>query len=286
MILDLFKKKEPEFDPAAREVLDQAARQRSKMELSFEDSVSSLRGIYCSVQKIGKGCIHLDVLGANPQGNYKGKIFRCFFKIQEGTKASEYYVLRASVQDTYRTQGGDITFVASLLGKIERSQRRKSLRIRPDLDWLAELMVWAGGKRANPQDGQFLLNIGELREGKSCRLENISAGGIGLFLDRRFCFQQDFYPNRYDELTFFMRFTHDVRNQPRELWLSGRIVRLNMDAVTKDLGLGVEFQFVALPVAEKAAALWQPVKENAAEELVSRFFEWHVFLCRERGIPV
>jgi len=75
-----------------------------------------------------------------------------------------------------------------------------------------------------------------------------------------------------------------MRNQPRELWLSGRTVRLIEDRVSKDLDIGLEFRHVGRHDAEAGEVLWEPVRDNVAEELMTRIFEWHAALFRERGV--
>ncbi|MBN8838939.1 MAG: hypothetical protein J0I25_01895 [Sphingomonadales bacterium] len=63
MILDLFKKKGPSLDEAGSAALEQALAQRAKMDLVFEEGVTTLTGLSCSLSAIGKDSLRLDVYG-------------------------------------------------------------------------------------------------------------------------------------------------------------------------------------------------------------------------------
>ena len=283
MILDLFKKKNTTLDPASREVLEQAQLQRSKMDLVFEQTVTTLAGLSCSVNVIGKESMALDVYGLNKPGNFSGRYFSCYFRIREGKIGVGFHSFRAKVLEVRQAKNGGVVFVASLPQRVDRSQRRRSMRVRPQLDWFEELMFWNGAKLGNPEREDILLGLKELRQARLCRLENMSAGGVGLHFEREFCRQSQFCPSVRDEFTLYLRFAQDMRNQPRELWFSGKAVRVQEDPVSKDLDVGVEFRFVGRKPAAGGEMEWASVQDNVAEELISRVFEWHASICRERG---
>lgn len=283
MILDLFKKKKSPLDPAHREVLEQAQLQRSKMDLVFEESVTSITGLSCAVNTIGQQSMALDVYGLTKPGNFSGRYFSCYFRIREGKTGFAFHSFRAKVLEVRQAKNGGIVFVVSLPSGVDRSQRRRSMRVRPDLGWFEELMFWRGAKLQNPEKDAILLGLNELRQGKLCRLENISAGGVGLHLEREFCRQSQFCPSMHDEFTVYLRFAQDMRNQPRELWFTGKAVRVSEDPVTRDTDIGVEFRHVGRKPATDEEMEWVSVQENVAEELITRIFEWHAAICRERA---
>lgn len=283
MILDLFKKKESSLDAASQEVLDQAMGQRSKMDIVFEGNVTTLKGLSCALNTVGKESLFLDVYGIDKPGNFAGRYFSCYFRIREGKAGVGFYGFRSKVEAVRQAKNGGIVFVASLPARVERSQRRRSMRVRPELSWFDEIMFWKGAKLDAPDEDKILLGLRELNQGKLCRLENMSAGGVGLHLDREFCRQSEFCPNTQDEFTLYIRFAQDIRNQPRELWLSGRAVRVLEDHVSKDLDIGVEFKSVGRKNPASGEIEWIAIQDNVAEELITRVFEWHAALCRERG---
>lgn len=283
MIFDLFKKsKDESLDAASREVLDQALGQRSKMDVEFEQEATSLSGLTCAINTIGKDILYLDVYGLDKPGSFTGKYFSCYFRIREGKAGVGFYGFRTRVREVRTAKNGGIVFVVSLPAKVERSQRRHSMRVRPMLGWFEEILLWGGAQKSNPAKDDILVGFRELRQGKLCRLENISAGGIGLYFARQFCLHAKFCPSASDHYTLYLRFAQEVRNQPRELWLSGRTARLLEDRVTKDLDLGLEFTHVGRLTPDAGEMQWLAIQDYVAEELMTRVFEWHAALARER----
>jgi hypothetical protein len=283
MILDLFKKKGSGLDAASREVLEQALGQRSKMEMVFEDDSTSIKGLDCAINTIGQDAIYLDVYGINKPGNFSGRAITCFFRIREGKAAVGFYAFRTTVQSVRQTKSGGIVFIVSVPSRVERSQRRRSMRVRPDLGWFEKLHFWRGLKRAATEADRILLGLPELKQGKVVRLENLSAGGVGLHFSREFCQQSQFCPSKGDEFTLHIRFAQEARNQPREVWLTGRAVRALEDRVTRDVSVGVEFNHVGRGDPAGGEMNWAPIQENVAEELMTRVFEWHSAMARDRA---
>jgi len=283
MILDLFKKKGSTLDQASSEVLDQALVQRAKMDLVFEETVTTLRDLSCALNTLGQDRLYLDLYGVKQADSFTGRFFSCYFRIREG-KSVGFYGFRSKVLAVRQAKNGGIVLESALPAKVERSQRRRSMRVRADLGWFENIQVWQGAKLSQPDNGQAMLGLELLRQGKLCRLENLSAGGLGLHFDRQFCLKTAFCPRGGEEYTLLLHFREEVRNQPKELWLSGRTVRLVEDRVSKDLDLGLEFQHTGRFDAESGEVLWEPVRDNVAEELMTRIFEWHAALFRERGV--
>jgi len=284
MILDLFKKKDSSLDSTAREVLEQAIAQRAKMDLVFEQAVTSIKGLSCALNTIGRDSLFLDIYGINKPGNFSEKYFNCYFRIREGKAGVGFYGFRSKVETVRQASNGGIVFVASLPARVDRSQRRRSMRVRPELAWFDEIQFWNGAKLGETETDKILLGLGELKQGKLCRLENISAGGVGLHLDREFCRQSEFCPAINDEFTLYIRFAQDIRNQPRELWLTGKAVRVLEDHISKDLDIGVEFRAVGRISPTTGTMEWITIQDNVADELITRVFEWHAALCRDRGV--
>lgn len=283
MILDLFKKKAAPLDKASAEILDQAMVQRARMDMEFDSGTTNLKGLSCALNSIGAHTLLLDVYGLKAPGHFTGATFTCHFRIREGRAGVGYFGFRTQVESVRQAKSGGIVFVVSVPSKVERSQRRRSMRVRPALSWFEELLIWRGEKLFMTGQEDILAGLKEFSQGQVCRLENMSAGGLGLHLKNEFCKQSEFRPVMGEPFTFYMRFAQELRNQPRELWLSGRAVRLLEDRVTRDVDLGLMFDSVGRRAPEGGEMLWMPIEENVAEELLTRVFEWHAELCRSRA---
>jgi len=283
MILDLFKKKDSALDRASREALEQAVEQRSRMDLVFEKDVTTIKGLSAAVNTVRKDLLVLDVYGLKQGGALAGKYFSCYFRIREGKAGVGFYSFRARVLEARQTANGGLAFLSSLPVRVDRAQRRKSMRVRPELSWFEAVMLWKGAKRVGPERSEAVFGLTELRQGKLCRMENMSAGGVGFHIDREFCRKSAFCPSMNDEFTVYLRFSQEVRNQPREIWLSGKVVRLVEDRVSKDLELGLEFTHLGRNSQITGQMEWPAIRDNVAEELITRVFEWHAAITRERA---
>lgn len=284
MIFDLFKRKTSPLDAHSRDVLDQALAQRAKMDMEFPPEITSLRDLSCALSSVGDTQLILDVYGIrDPAERFVGAPAHCHFRIREGKGSTGFYAFTARVTRTAQGKNGALFFVTSLPDKVERSQRRRSLRLRPQAAWFADLRLWPGDDAFMAPDTPPILGFSDLRHTTRCRLENLSAGGMGLFLAREFYLARSFIAVPQDLVTLHIRFAQPMRNQPAELWLIARIVRVQEDPVTRDLSLGMEFEQVGTPRTDGSIPMAE-VEGNVVAEMSERLFEWHLQQNRERGL--
>ncbi|GAB6038366.1 hypothetical protein JCM15519_29250 [Fundidesulfovibrio butyratiphilus] len=284
MIFDLFKRKASSLDDHSREVLDQALAQRAKMDMEFPPEVTTLKGLSCALSGVGENQLVLDVYGIKePAARFVGAQVHCHFRIREGKGNTGFFAFTVQVTRTALGKNGALFFVTTLPDKVERSQRRKSLRMRPEAAWFSDLRLWPGDDAFQTPDAPPLLRFADLRQTALCRLENFSAGGMGLFVTRRLSQERGFTPAPDSLVTVYIRFAEPMRNQPEQLWLTARIVRAQMDPVTRDISVGLEFERVGTPRADGSIPMAE-VKDNVVGEMSERLFEWHLRQNRERGL--
>lgn len=283
MILDLFKKKTSPLDAAALAVLEQAIAQRAKMDIEFEEGVTGIKGLSCVLTSLAGGALRLDVYGISRPGNFTGHSFDCYFRIREGRMGTGFYTFSTTVQQVRQLKHGGIEFLAAMPVKLARSQRRRSVRVRPDLSWFEELAIHKGPPGAQDDPASLLASLATLGAGRGCRLVNLSAGGLGLHFERQFCLESGYVPALGGECTVHLRFVEEVRNQPKDVWLTGRVARAEEDPVSRDVDAGLEFTQVGLRPGPEEPVRWKPVAENVVEEIIHRLFELHAAMCRERA---
>lgn len=284
MIFDLFKRKESTLDPHSREVLDQALAQRAKMDMEFPPEITTLKGLSCALSSVGENQLILDVYGLREPGDrFVGAPAHCHFRIREGKGSMGFFAFSVRVTRTALGKNGALFFVTTVPDKVERSQRRRSLRMRPEADWFKDLRLWPGDAAHQTPDEPPLIALADLGKGKLCRMENVSAGGMGLFLAREFHQRQGFTPVTDSFVTVYVAFAEPMRNQPGELWLTARIVRVQSDPVTRDLSIGLEFERVGTPHPDGTIPMSE-VTDNVVAEMSERLFEWHLKQNRERGL--
>jgi len=281
MILDLFKRKDAPLDSVSREVLNQAALQRAKMDLVFDAQVTSLKGLSCALNTVGKASLTLEVYGLEKPGAFTGKELTCYFRIREG-KSVGFFGFNTRVEKVYTGKNGGLFFVAALPRRVDRSQRRRSLRVHPDMAWVGDVVIWSG---AGHEDLELAPIVAEFKDfrGKNCRVENLSAGGMGIHFPRSFCRATGLCPLLGNAYTVQLFFTQEMRNQPQTLWFEAKAVRVVDDPISRDQSLGLEFTRVASRRGEDGGLVWRLIEDNVADELMERVFAWHTYLLRERG---
>ncbi len=286
MILDMFKKKNQGPDDTSRLTLEQCQIQRARVDMVFEEGTTSIRELHCGLNTIAAGTLLLDVFGITGPGHFTGRAVTCYFRIRESKGATGFFACHTVIQDVRQTANGAIVMRVAMPSVVERSQRRRSVRVRVNLDWFQDFAVWRGELAHVPDPGSALLRIQDLKTPSASRLENISAGGLGMHLTRELRVRTSFAPIPREIFAIHMRFTQEMRNQPMALWFLARAVRILEDKISRDMDLGLEFVHVALPPAQDSpdqAFAWRHVEDNVTEELMQRVFAWHTTLFRERA---
>ncbi len=281
MILDLFKRKDSPIDPVSREVLNQAMRQRAKMDMVFDAKVTSIKGLSCALNNMDNSSLTLEVYGLDKPGAFGGKLVDCYFRIREG-KSVGYFGFNTRIERASTGKNGGIFFTASMPQRVDRSQRRRSLRVHPDMAWLEDIVVWRDIGHSSFEHATIIAARKDFT-GKGCRVENVSAGGMGLFFPRAFCREAGACPLLGDAYTVHLLFNQEMRNQPMGVWFEAKAARVVDDPITRDQSLGLEFIRVASTRGDDGGLSWRLVEDNVAGELMERVFSWHTFLLRERG---
>lgn len=281
MILDLFKRKNTSIDPASLEILNQATLQRAKMDMVFDAKVTSIKGLSCALNNVGESSLTLEVYGLEKIGAFEGRSVACFFRIREG-KSVGFFGFTTRIDRVYTGKSGAIFFTAAMPQRVDRSQRRRSLRVHPDMSWLEDIVIWDGIGHATLEEAQIVAESEAFKK-KGCRVENISAGGIGLYFPRAFCRNTGLCPMLGNAYTVHLLFTQEMRNQPMGVWFESKAVRVVDDPISRDQRLGLEFIRVASKQGQGGGLSWKLIEDNVSDELMERVFSWHTFLLRERG---
>jgi len=148
--------------------------------------------------------------------------------------------------------------------------------------WLEDIRIWNGVGHANLESTPAAVELKDFTE-RNCRVENLSAGGIGLHFARAFCRDSGQCPLLGHAYTLHLVFNQEMRNQPQAVWFEAKAVRVVDDPVSRDQSLGLEFIRVASRPEQGGGLSWRLVEDNVAEELAERMFAWHTHLLRERG---
>lgn len=263
----------------AREALIRAQIQRAKVDIAFDSAESTLSGLAANVAEVNANTLVLDLFGVERPGGLAGKRINAFFRVRDGGAHALSCMFSARIVEAVQGAVGTVRIVLPLPVRLDHAQRRKSLRLRPRAEWFEGIRFWRG----QTPEGSPFADKADMGRGDRLRLGDISAGGLRLYVARAFARERDFDPVLGERLTFHLHFAQEMRNQPQEVWLAGRVVRCLQDPVDRSLDLGVEFERSGTVRQPGGPVTWTEAAENVVQDLAERLFAWHTVLFRERG---
>lgn len=291
MVLGLFRKTGASREDAEKRrhiaaVLDCAMAQRSKIHLQFDEKATSLTGLTAIVVQLAASDLVLELGGvSNLQQRFVGQPVTCFFKIveREHRQRETFYSFDTTILTVRPQTGAPPRLALALPERLRVAQRRKSLRLRPDLERFSHLALWKHGAGdcfdpAQPTVGR------EQFEAREAVLENFSAGGLRLGLGKALLRARNLDPQKGDRFILFFTFAEDLPRLRREYWLVGRINNIRPDPVSGDVAFGLEFIANGVRQEESCKVVWQRIDDNVVDDLAQRLYQWHLELYRDKGL--
>lgn len=290
MVLDLFKKRKPakEEEEARRRVatiIDAAIAQRSKIHIRFDESATAITSVSGTIMVADGGAMVMDLSGIGGlKDSFIGQPIECFFRLMDRDNRNReiFYTFHTKILRIRQTGTGQ-QIAVNLPFSIDGSQRRKSLRLKPELQKFSHLAFWkydsSGGFDINKPHiahQHFKQNL--------ALLDNVSAGGMRLFLRKIILKEQQLALQKGDRFIVFLTFAEEVAKLRREYWLVVKINNIRTDQVSGDITLGMEYIANGERQAESGKIAWNKVGDNVIDDLAQRIYHWHLALYRERGL--
>ncbi|MBF0480582.1 MAG: hypothetical protein HQK82_02780 [Desulfovibrionaceae bacterium] len=267
------------------ELLGLALAQRAAMHLVFDNEVTGIRNLSCALTRFDANAIELELASLKGAGQrWLGEAVTCYFKIVENkTKAREiFHAFRSSVLGAGPGGRESVLITIKTPESIGRDQRRKSLRMTPDMADFAAVAVWPydGSGSFDPCSPRLILS--DFKDA-NVRLVNISAGGMQLAVKNAVLRRFDPGFKKGNRLIMFLQVTGDVSAIADECWLIAKAGSVCEDFVTKDVSVGLEFigQGRVDPLTRKVA--WKKVLDNVLEGVATWTHHWHLEMYRENG---
>lgn len=291
MVLGLLRKqKANKEDDTGRQrvadILDAALAQRSKLSIRFDTAASSLTGVTGQILSMDGGLLVLELDGvAQLTPKFIGQNIVCFFRIVERQDRHReiFYSFTVAIRNIRQSKTDALLVATDLPATVDGTQRRKSLRVPPDLEKFSHLAFWkydssGGFDIANPT-----VCLQQFRDTLAV-LENISAGGLRLAIRRDVLQQQRLTPKKGDRFIVFFTFAADDSRLRNEYWLVAKANNVRLDPVSGDVTLGLEFIANGTRQPDSNKIAWGKVDDNVIEDLAQRLYEWYLTLYRDRGL--
>lgn len=290
MVLDLFKKRNPaKEENEARQrvaaIIEDAVGQRSKVHIRFDESVTAITGVTGTILAADGGAMVLELSGIGAlKDHFIGQPIECFFRLidRENRNREIFYTFQTKILRIRQVATGP-QIAVNFPSTIDGSQRRKSLRLRPDLQKFSHLAFWkydaSGGfdiTKPHVTHQHFKQNF--------ALLENVSAGGMRLTIRRPVLKEQQLALQKGDRFIVFFTFAEELAKLRQEYWLVVKINNIRPDQVTGDVNLGMEYVAHGERQAESGKIAWHKVDDNVIDDLAQRIYHWHLALYRERGL--
>ena len=267
-----------------RRLLEEALAQRSRCHLKLPQAIVGLKEIDCAILEASTRGLLLESVGKAAAGpHWVGQPVKGYFQVVLRRKSLEeiFYTFDSHIQAAASSPAGLARLRLTEPEALVFGQRRKSLRLEPDLDRLAAAFFWRYDRKAG-----FCLDTPALRSGDfhngAARLANLSAGGLCLTLRATLARERDLPTTRGDRLVLHLELREPRATTATDFLLVAKVSHFALDRVSQNLSLGLEFLAEGVIDPKTGKMRWQPVANNAIPRLVDILYLWHLDHHRER----
>jgi len=291
MVLDLLRKKKSSKEEELERrrnaaILDLAMVQRSKVHIKFDPTTTNITGVSGSVMALNGAGLVLELSGvANLKERFVGQKISCFLKIveREDRHREIFYNFETTILRIRQHPDKLPQIAVSFPDALHGAQRRKSLRMKPDIQYFSHIAAWKYDASGGFNMAKPTVAHGHFKNNQAL-LENISAGGLRLLLRRALIKEQSLAPQKGDRFIVFFTFAETAPKLRDEYWLVCKINNIQLDPVAGDVTLGLEFIASGLRQTESGKVAWTKIADNVIDDMAQRIYQWHVTLYRDKGL--
>ena len=290
MALDIFKKKKSSKEEDLKKrrsflILEEAISQRSKIHIQFEDNITSLKNITGQIIGIVNDNLQIELQGISRlTDTFINNKISGFFRLtdRENRNKEIFYSFLSTITGIKNTSLAILVSV-SFPENIEGTQRRKSIRLKPDLNKFSLLALW----KYDSSDG-FDISKPTITHSNfknlTTFLDNISAGGFRIILKHSIVTEQTLLFSKGNRFIIYFKFIDEFPGLRTDFWLVGKINNIYTDVMNHDMTAGFEFIANGIKQLDSGKITWNKVDDNVIEDLAQRIYHWHLSLYRDKGI--
>jgi hypothetical protein len=267
-------------------ILDFAIVQRSKIYIKFIEDVTNISGITANILAMNNAGLVLELGGVTTLKDHViGQRISCFFKIieREGKHREIFYTFITSILRIRELPDKHVQIVVSFPGAIQGTQRRKSLRMKPDLNQFSHVALWRYEASGGFDIAKPTISYQNFKNSHA-HLENISAGGLRFVVKRLIIKEQALDIHKGDRFILFFTFSENLSKLRSEYWLVSKVNNVQVDPITGDGTIGMEYIANGVRKEESGKVEWSKISDNVIDDMAQRIYQWHLALYREKGI--
>jgi len=267
-----------------RRLLEEAIAQRSRCHLKLPQTIAGLKEIDCAILEASTRGLLLESIGKAAAGpHWVGLPVKGFFQVVLRRKTQEeiFYTFDSHIRAAASSPAGQARMRLEEPETLVFGQRRKSLRLEPDLDRLRAALFWRYDRKAG-----FSLDTPALRTSDfqrcAARLANVSAGGLCLTMGNALAQERGLAAVRGDRMVVRLELDEPRAPEGGEFWMVAKVSHAALDRINHDLTLGLEFLAHGHLDPKGGKIRWQPVESHVIPGLADILYFWHLDRHRER----
>ncbi|QAZ68893.1 PilZ domain-containing protein [Solidesulfovibrio carbinolicus] len=267
-----------------RRLLEEALAQRSRCHLSLPENVVGLKNLDCAILEATNRGILLESIGKAAAGSHwVGLDVKGYFRvaIKRQTLEETFYTFNSHIKAAAASPAGLARLRLAEPERLVFGQRRKSLRLEPDLDRLREAFFWRYDKAAGFSLDYPALRSADFRNGRA-RLLNLSAGGLGLAVSAALAGPRGLEAAKGDRLVVRLELDEPRAVTAGDFWMVAKVCHVATLGCDGDLQFGLQFLASGSLDAKAGKIRWQPVEGHVIPELADILYYWHLDRHRER----
>jgi hypothetical protein len=275
----------PMTSPASpRRLLEEAMAQRSRCHLALPESVVGLKNLDCAILETSSRGILLESVGKAAAGSHwVGLDVKGYFRVvlKRQTLEEVFYTFDSRIKAAAASPAGLARLRLVEPQRLVFGQRRKSLRLEPELERVREAFFWRYDKAAGFSLDYPALRSADFRNG-AARLANLSAGGLGLSVNGSLVGQRSLEAVPGDRLVVRLELDEPRATASGAFWMVAKVCHAVREGGLGNLNLGLQFLASGNLDNNAGKIRWKPVEGHIIPELADILYLWHLDRHREK----
>lgn len=268
--------------------LEQALRNRSRIDVSFHPQDTGRLIVSCALEDVGPERVTLELPGGvSPSENWVGRPIVCFFRIPGDQGHPFFYKFTATIIGM-RTHG-DIHYLEfTPPDQVELGQKRRHMRLDLPKNDVVDFRIWPGPDdhalpcEADPDKWPAPLAVYRQDQGSALHILDLSGGGIRLEYDPRQLPNLNDFLRNYPTLFMRLELAPMGSKLPCVYYMAARLRTKQENFGTGSFMLGYEFTECGQTQAEGDIGWITIDPDHGIDDLVTWIFKRHLELYRER----
>jgi hypothetical protein len=271
-------------DKTSLKLLEEAMAQRARCFLSLPVSVTGVRELDCAMLESSTRGLLLESQGKAACGpHWMGLDVTGYFRVilRRNGIDETFYTFDSRIKAAANGRTGIARLLLEEPDSLVFGQRRKSLRVEPDIERIAAAFLW----RYDKKEG-FVMDCPALKrvdfQGGFARIADISAGGMRLALRGALVRERSLELPQGQRVVVHLQLREPREPGDHEFWIVARVRHAARDCLCGDAIYGFEFLASGRLDAKAGKIRWQPVQEHTIGGLADIFHHWDLDKRRQK----